>query len=408
MRFSGINISNWKQFDEINIDFHPRVTVLTGANGSGKTTILNILAKHFGWNNNELSTPAKDERGIISFVARYFKNKIYHENRIGSIEYDNGSEAYLQLPKNVNSAQYNLNIQSQQRVDGFNIPSHRPVFSYKSISSFSTQQRGKKQAFNLIDNELKRSAQGNRGGKSVNYHIKETLLSWAINGYGNQAVESNQELINNYEGFQYVLRQVLPDKIGFQKFSIRKSEIVFITDSGEFLLDAASGGISALINLAWQLYMFSTDDQKPFVVTIDEIENHLHAEMQRSVLPDFIEAFPNVQFIVSTHSPLVVGSVKNSNVYALRFNEEDRVYARELDLVNKAKTATEILREVLGVPFSMPIWVEDKLNSITKKYSDQDLNEESLNSLRRELEEVGLSYLVPESIAKVMEANEKN
>ncbi|MBP7722945.1 MAG: AAA family ATPase, partial [Alphaproteobacteria bacterium] len=50
---------------------------------------------------------------------------------------------------------------------------------------------------------------------------------------------------------------------------------------------------------------------------IDEVENHLHPSMQRQVLGDFLEAFPNVCFIVSTHSPLIVGSVIASRTSGL-------------------------------------------------------------------------------------------
>lgn len=102
---------------------------------------------------------------------------------------------------------------------------------------------------------------------------------------------------------------------------------------------------------------------------IDEVENHLHPIMQRKVLPDLVNAFPNARFIVSTHSPLVVGSVKDSAVYALKHNSAGKVDSHQLDLHHQAKNAIEVLDEILGVSFTMPIWVEDKLNSINKNMS---------------------------------------
>ena len=76
MKFKNIKVNDWKQFQIIDIDFHENLTVLTGANGSGKTTILNLLARHFGWTLTELATPAKEEStGIFKFFSRWFKSE---------------------------------------------------------------------------------------------------------------------------------------------------------------------------------------------------------------------------------------------------------------------------------------------------------------------------------------------
>ena len=89
MKFKKLTINHWKQFEKIDIDFHDQLTVLTGANGSGKTTILNILSKHFGWSLDELATPAKDkDLGSIRFFSRWFKKEIKTESyQVGQISY---------------------------------------------------------------------------------------------------------------------------------------------------------------------------------------------------------------------------------------------------------------------------------------------------------------------------------
>jgi hypothetical protein len=102
---------------------------------------------------------------------------------------------------------------------------------------------------------------------------------------------------------------------------------------------------------------------------------------------------------------LIIGSVKDSNVYAFRYNEERKIYNEQLDLINKAKSATEILNEVLGVPFTMPIWVENSLNEITEKYSNQELTKDSFQQMRIELKELGLDNLMPLALEKSIEKN---
>lgn len=60
-----------------------------------------------------------------------------------------------------------------------------------------------------------------------------------------------------------------------------------------------------------------------FVVTFDEPENHLHPALQRTLLPTLSAAFPQVQFIVATHSPFMVSSMKDSAVYVLRYQDAE-------------------------------------------------------------------------------------
>ena len=122
------------------------------------------------------------------------------------------------------------------------------------------------------------------------------------------------------------------------------------TKTGNFPIDAVSGGISSIIDITWQLYMFA-DTSESFVALIDEPENHLHPELQKSFLGNLIKAFPNVQFIVATHNPFMISAVKESNVYVLDYNEEHKVFSTKLDYVNRAGTSNAILREVLGAIF---------------------------------------------------------
>jgi len=427
MKFKKIKIDNWKQFEEINIDFHPNLTILTGANGSGKTTILNLLAKHFGWHINELATPKKEKGGGFRFHIGVYNKKAYSTNNpmlhnpgihnpgmhnpmghnskqyeIGRIIYeDNSSNSFIATEQD--NAVYNIQIQNMKAFRGVNIPSHRPVFFYEQVPSVPTKKITKE----FVSNQINQSKVGKYNSnfnntKATNYYIKETLLNWAIGGGGNKFITADLELENYFNGFEEVLQKTLPKSLGFLKISIRNYEIVFETKTGDFMLDAASGGISAIIDLVWSIYI-NTLNTEQSIVLIDEIENHLHATLQRAILPSLINAFSNVQFITSTHSPLIIGSVKDSNVYALRYNVNNKIYNEKLDLINKAKNANEILNEVLGVPFSMPIWVENELENIINKYSEQEISSDIFKNMRRELDEKGLENLMPWAMDKTLD-----
>lgn len=411
MHFKKLEISKWQQFEKIDLDLHDRLTILTGSNGCGKTTLLSLLARHSGWAHQSLSTPKKDKKtGVVKYISRFFKGKSeeYGDN-VGTIHYSNNISGNL-LVQNTQAASYQVQLQNQQPVKSFYIPSHRTTYRYAALGNIPTAKKNKQAAFQEVANLKIQTHAGNYRGQSASFLMKSTLIGWAINGYGvsnNQKtiMPQDQEQITFYEGFQSVLRKLLPKTIGFKEFEIRNMEIVFVCNEGEdeFLLETASGGISALIDIAWQIYMYASKDNPDYTVIIDEVENHLHPTMQRRILPDLLEAFPTAKFIVSTHSPLVVGSVKNSRVYALTYNESNKVESRNLDLLNEAKTATEILDEVLGVSFTMPIWVEKQLNEIIGEFSSKSISDTDFSLLRERLAEFGLERMVPVAIQGIME-----
>ncbi len=406
MYFNKLRIYKWQQFGNIDLNFQDRLTIITGANASGKTTVLNLLARHFGWESPSIATPF---RGKIDKIWRWFTGFIANdndENIIGFIEYDDGTKADLKIPKQVKS-QYSLKINNQQLVDCFYIPSHRPIFRYERLDNIPTQKKiDKKQAFQKVSNSNKMRYFGS-SDKPSNFYMKETLISWNIFGQGNDDMEGDERLLTNFKEFEKILKILLPKEVGFKKLSISNFEVVLQCETNDFLIDAASGGLSAVIDIAWQIFMYSTEKEQSFTVLIDEIENHLHPTMQRRILPDLLKAFPNVRFIISTHSPLVVGSVKDSKVYVLKFDkkkdEKSLITSQELDLINKAKTASEILDEVLGVSFTMPIWVEDKLQIIIDNYSSKEMTKEEFSKMRNELRSIGLEKLMPEAIYKIVE-----
>lgn len=411
MNFKLLKINQWQQLENIDIEFHDRLTVLTGANGSGKTTILNLLARHAGWNNVQLATPKMDKKaGIFKFLYRHWNGEDKSiEKTIGKLIYNNGHEAIIQIPEG-NSASYQIKLSNQTKLDCFYIPSHGgSIFRYENLENIPTQSKNKQGAFDEVNSSIINRYQGGGGGHSESYFMKNSLIGWAIRGYGIQKgnkniMPSDLEQASYYEGFQKVLKKVLPKSLGFKELEIRNMEIVFICNDGrdEFLLETASGGISALIHLAWEIYMFFTKERKEFTVLIDEVENHLHPTMQRQILPDLLDAFPETRFVVATHSPLVVGSVKESYVYALQNNDVGKIESKRLDFTNHPKTAAEILDEVLGVSFTMPIWAEKALDGIINKYTQVKMDDSTFDEMRKDLKAVGLEKLMPKAIADVV------
>ena len=243
--------------------------------------------------------------------------------------------------------------------------------------------------------------------QSPSFTLKEALISLATFGYGNPAVQANREAGETFEGFSDTLKKMLPPNLEFRRLAIRMPEVVLETGTGDFALDAASGGLAALMDIAWQIHMKSRlTKAETFTVLMDEPENHLHPSLQRALLPGLVEAFPQVQFIVATHNPFVVTSVPDSHIVVLDF-VDGRVESMQLkdEEVDRSATVNQVLTDVLGVPFPAPLWVEHELNRIVEWVQDKELNAETLTSLRTKLKAVGMGSMFPDVIDRVLPAN---
>lgn len=402
--FKEITFNHWRQFNNVHLALDDRMTILTGENGTGKTTILNILSKHFGWNLQLISTPLpvskRRAKQIWTDVWKMYDIDFTiapGSHEIGSIEYQDGHICKLMVPPPSDKAQYNLKYTNQQGMSGLHIPSHRPPFSYHRITNIPADPKTVQQQYQDYHNILLQLYQSERS-QNPGSTLKQSLIALALFGYGNEALLGNPDYQRTFEEFQEVLRLLLPKVLGFKKLEIRMPDIVLITDSGDFSLDAASGGIGAIVGIAWQIYMYG-EDKSRFVVTFDEPEDHLHPSMQRELLPKLIDAFPNTQFIVATHSPFIATSSPLAKVYALAFNDENRVDSLLLDQADLSGTANETLREILGVPLSIPIWAEDRLKAITNKYRDQELTSSLLHQLRNDLRDNHLGLFLPDALS---------
>ena len=90
-------------------------------------------------------------------------------------------------------------------------------------------------------------------------------------------------------------------------------------------------------------------EEKPAILLIDEIENHLHPTWQRRVIPALLEHFPKLQIFATTHSPFVVAGLKAGQVHLLKRDENGRVTATTNDKDIIGWTMDEILRTMMGV-----------------------------------------------------------
>lgn len=112
------------------------------------------------------------------------------------------------------------------------------------------------------------------------------------------------------------------------------------------------------------------------IVLIDEIEQHLHPKWQRNLLPTLNKLFPNIQFVVTTHSPQVLSLVPNGSAFSLENGQANplKTYGRD----------NQWILEIIMDDVSRPKEVREKLDNYFDLIKEDRLNEGQ--KLRKELE----------------------
>ncbi len=155
---------------------------------------------------------------------------------------------------------------------------------------------------------------------------------------------------------------LLPDIKGFEiksegEGAIFSNFVLFDTDYGHIRLNDLGYGYQSM--MAWVLdlvrrmverYPDSKNPlEEPAIVLVDEIDLHLHPEWQRKIIAHLTKYFPNTQFIVTAHSPLIVQSADNINVVLLR-KEGDHTIIEQPKMRNfKGWTVEEILSDLMDL-----------------------------------------------------------
>ena len=371
MKIESLKIENVGGISSLSIEkFDPKLNIICGENGIGKTNILDSIAHCFSQlSNSILKRKSNCENGYITIVCDF--------NRI---------EPYTCLIKSFEPRDYNQNPYDfrSKLLANFN-SNYSNLIYFKTERLFSHKWISSLEIYDEVGNHLK-----NLDGVSIqlakDWFIKNELLS--SQPYTNDNDKNSIELAKKAFG-------ILNKSYSFSALK-QDMEIYINTPTGIIPYEYLSSGFKTCITIVWGIIRevqirFSDMGIQDFngVVLIDEIELHLHPEWQGKICNALTTLFPNIQFIISTHSPHVVQTAEANEVIALS-RENGHLEKRTLDIAPygfKGWTVEEILTDVMGMRDTRTEWFRSKQKEFDNALDANDvLNANKIfNELRLKL-----------------------
>jgi predicted ATP-binding protein involved in virulence len=405
MRLKSATVRNFRCFDELEVQFHPRLTVLVAENGGGKTALLDAIAigltpllTHLSSANQRLTGPGikdsdfrleanqgtrgeemaagyaqvvlEDESGFRWDQWRPSSRGVQPEYEVGQAELSRYCESklkYLAIKRTELAPVFayygarrgwvevpeRLRVRKQERAN-FGHRTAALVGALDSLTDF-------REMLVWFDAEEAAELRANKPGPNWQPEdfsenptlaaVRSALEALLGKRYTNPHFDHRHKFV--VEKPEGGLLQVTQLSQGYQSMLALGMDFArrlamanpWLQNGGQN--DPANAEFAAFVNTypppQGEVAMWGAA-WAPAVMLVDEIDLHLHPAWQQRVLGDLMRAFPGTQFIVTTHSPQVLSTVKSENIRVLRC-DHDRWTAAQPEG-----------EEILGQASSVALW----------------------------------------------------
>lgn len=424
MKIKQLHLQNYGRFEDLTINFAPtddrasNVTVIVGNNGAGKSQILQALATGLSWfisglqnkvpsgnfiNSNEIRN-GKDI-SILNIKGEINKNLQSINNNIKNLDIylksnrqrddekfaSLGGLEIIDFTENVKKDEISLPIITFYPVErsiltqniildssaknlrqfvGYNLALTNGIDFNSFIEWFRLKEdienaQIRKEVDKLMESLVRENNDNNRSiivAHLAGLTAKEKVLEKNTDNQLQSVKSAISYFLDTIENV-WIDRSLQPPVMMVEKDG--KDLNINQLSQGEKSLLALVGDIArrlAILNP-------SLDDplQGEGVVMIDEVDLHLHPKWQHDLIDKLVRTFPNVQFILTTHSPLIVSDRADILVYLLddgNLRNIDNIYGED---------ANTLLNDIFYVPPRTPE-VEETFNAIRRAISNKELN----------------------------------
>lgn len=430
---SKVVFLNYKRLSDYEVFFNERINVIIGENGVGKTSVLNGVVKNLSWMLNNI---LKDNNNGIHLMDDEISNVIIDKkNQTSIVKCDFYYGEYTKIEGELVKHKVGFSSKRQSKVSEYkNIGEiwrefhnlnniNLPIFSFYSVKRFNDKV-GKLEAkaeINKLD-AYKGALDGNVKFESFSKWLLQCLKIISNDGVDqgykerlNQLVLAKQSLVPETEVYKlldeeekrlrffiesqknnaYIYKQlelinglvkkIFPDFNDFKLIQTTGVDEILLTyyNRDPINLEQLSDGervfLGLIMDIAYRLISLNPNRENPFegsgIVLIDEIELHLHPKWQQSSVLILGKSFPNIQFIITTHSPQVLSTVDKKSIIYLKKDGVGEVSYQSKGLMSS--DVLELIMNTRSIPDVKEAQDLKKLNLLleSEKYDSEEFDE---------------------------------
>ena len=364
MKINRVILHGFRGIQKIDISLDDQMTVLIGANGAGKSSVLDALAKLLSWAVARIRRPAGTGHAISEHdiqngeIKTVIRAEASTSESLGwqLVKYRSGHSRSDENTDLLMISEYAKTIQKQ--ITESNEQCNIPIFAYYPVNRVVLDiplRIRKSHKFGLLE------AWDDSLTSAANFR---SFFEWFRNreDLENENRKYHDEFIRpegwnfpdpQLEAVRRALESFLPE---FSNFSVRRNPLrmTVMKRGQEMRIEQLSNGEKCLIalvaDIARRLSIANPCLSDPLngigIVLIDEIDMHLHPGWQRMVLPKLMATFPNCQFIVSTHSPQILGEIDAARIRILS-QDENNFIRLSVPKQSRGLSSNQILDELM-------------------------------------------------------------
>jgi len=354
MYINSLNIEKYKIFENLEITFEtPKdnkniVNVIAGVNGTGKTTLLELLYKGLmvtAFDNGEKFKIILNES--LTFNSEIIAGTLI-ENIDGKDEEFSIKEDLLDIRKNVNDEEHRLIFMP--------IAS---VFEYKPQREIEYPLGIYKDIIYKIDVS---KTLGN-----AELYIRDYIINQERMSLESKPEKRTSDAVNK---FNMIFKDC---DMSTKLIDVnRKGRPLFLTLNGEKItIEKLSSGEQQLYARVISLMIL---EPKHSIILIDEPEITLHPKLQQKIIKIYQNIGMNNQFIITTHSPHVLGSVENKSIRLLVVGDNEKIEVIN-DVLAYGRDINWVLKEVMGASYTREPNITNKIDECKKLLDDEKYDE---------------------------------